>query len=115
MPEWSLRGAPGRPGGPLARPPSWPRRAPSWLPRTPPPTPPRLGTFLLLQKLLLYICPDRPGTVPRDFVCFLFRLFLPGKRLLIGDVFLWLDRRRLHGSSPTTTPARLQSKEVRRM
>src|ERR1041384_4138443 len=72
-PEWSRRGAPGRPGGPLARPPSWPRWAPSWLPRTPPPTPPRLGTFLLLQKFLLYICPDRPGIISRDFVCFLFR------------------------------------------
>src|SRR3954467_1031173 len=54
-------------------PPSWPRRAPSWQPRTPPPTPPRLGTFLLLQKCLLYICPDRPGSVSRDFVCFLSR------------------------------------------
>src|ERR1043165_915667 len=81
MPEWSRRGASGRPGGPLARPPSWPRRAPSWLPWTPPPTPPRLGTFLLLQKFSLYICPDRTGTVPRDFACFLFRLFLPGKLL----------------------------------
>src|SRR4051812_25287596 len=56
---------------PWRGPPSWPRRAPSWLPRTPPPTPPRLGTFLLLQKFLLYICPDRPGIVSRDFVCFL--------------------------------------------
>ena len=27
----------------------------------------------MLQKFLLYICPDRPGTVSRDFVCFLSR------------------------------------------
>ena len=53
--------------------PSWPRRAPSWLPWTPPPTPPRLETFLLLQKFLLYICPDRPGTVSHDFFCFISR------------------------------------------
>src|ERR1041384_551668 len=46
---------------------------------------------------------------------FSFGLFLPGKKPLIGDVFLWLERRRLYGSSSTTTPARLQSKEVRRM
>src|SRR3954469_13794317 len=72
-PEWSRRVAPGRPGAPLARPPSWPRRAPSWLPRTPPPTPPRLVTFLLLQKCLLYICPDRPDTVSRNLVCLLSR------------------------------------------
>ena len=66
---------------PWRGPPFRPRRAPSWLPWTPPPTPPRLETFLLLQKFLLYIFPDRPGTVPHDFVCFLFRLFLPGKLL----------------------------------
>src|SRR3954469_11026337 len=72
-PEWSRRGAPGRPGGPLARPHSWPRQEPSSVPWTPPPTPPRLETFLLLQKFLLYICPDSPNTVSRDFVCFLFR------------------------------------------
>ena len=30
---------------------------------------------------MLYIFPDRPGTVSHDFVCFLFRLFLPGKLL----------------------------------
>src|SRR3954465_13460967 len=46
---------------------------------------------------------------------FFLGLFLPGKKLLIGDVFLWLERRRLHGPSSTTTPARLQSKEVHRM
>src|ERR1043165_800175 len=66
-PERSSREAPWR------GPPSWPRRAPSWLPQTPPPTPPRLGTFLLLQKFLLYICSDSLGTVSRDFVCFLSR------------------------------------------
>src|SRR4051812_16008445 len=60
-PEWSRRGAPG------------PRQAPSWVPWTPTLTPPRLETFLLLQKFLLYICPDSPGTVSRDFVCFLSR------------------------------------------
>src|ERR1041385_4458048 len=49
----------------------WTYQAPSWLPWTLPPTPPRLETFLLLQKFLLYICPDSPGTVSHDFVCFL--------------------------------------------
>ena len=34
-----------------------------------------------MQKFLVYIFPDRPDTVPRDFVFFLFRLFLPGKLL----------------------------------
>src|ERR1043165_7469174 len=68
-PERSSRG----PGGLLARPPSWPRQAPSWVPWTPTPTPPRLETFLLLQKFLLYICPDSSGTISRNFVCFLSR------------------------------------------
>src|SRR3954467_10403292 len=63
----------------MARPPSWPRRVPSWAPRTPSPTPLWLETLLLLQKVFLYICPDRPGTVSHDFVCFLFALFLRGK------------------------------------
>src|SRR3954463_7563544 len=57
---------------------SWPRKAPSWVPWTPTLTPPRLETFLLLQKFLLYICLDSPGTVSRDFVCFLFDMVLPG-------------------------------------
>src|SRR4051812_36994512 len=70
---WSRRGALGGPGGLLARPPSWPCRAPSWAPWTPPPNPLWLETFLLLQKVLLYICPDSPGTVSRDFVCFVSR------------------------------------------
>src|SRR3954471_1542286 len=60
------------------RAPSWPRQAPSWVPSTPTPTPPWLETFLLLQKFLLYICPDSSGTVSRDFVCFFLGLFLPG-------------------------------------
>src|SRR4051812_14174551 len=60
-PEWSRRGAPG------------PRQAPSWVPWTPTLTPPRLETFLLLQKFLLYICPDSSGTVSHDFVGFLSR------------------------------------------
>src|ERR1041384_1715922 len=68
-PERSSRGARRPPGAA----PSWPCQAPSWVPWTPTPTPPRLGTFLLLQKFLLYICPDSPGTVSRDFVCFLSR------------------------------------------
>src|SRR4051812_9164300 len=54
-------------------PPSLPRRVPSWAPRTPSPTPLWIETFLLLQFFLLYICKDRPGTVSRDFMCFLSR------------------------------------------
>src|SRR4051812_5345631 len=56
---------------PWRGPTSWPRREPSWLPRTPSPTPPRLRTFLLLQKFLLYICPDRPDNLSRNLVCFI--------------------------------------------
>src|SRR4051812_43358737 len=66
-PKRSRRGAPGGPGA------SWPRREGPWGPRSPSPTPLWLVTFLLLQKFLLYICPDRPDTVSRDFVCFLSR------------------------------------------
>ena len=68
-PERSSRGPRRPPGAAL----SWPRQAPSWVPWTPTPTPPRPETFLLLLKFLLYICPDSPGTVSRDFVCFLSR------------------------------------------
>src|SRR4051812_5125017 len=70
-PNWSRRGAPGGPGAPLARPISWPRRLAAWEPRSLSPTPFWLVTFLFLQKFLLYICPDSPGTVSCDFVCFL--------------------------------------------
>ena len=68
-PERSSRG----PRHPLERPTSWPRREAAWAPRSPSPTPLWLVTFLLLQKFLLYICPDRPGTVSRDFLCSLSR------------------------------------------
>src|SRR3954463_12847295 len=81
-PEWSRRGAPGGPGAPLARPTSWPRREASWDPRSPSPTPLWLVTFLLLQKFLLYICPDRPGTISRNFVCFLSP-FVSARKTLI--------------------------------
>src|SRR4051812_48427624 len=43
------------------------------MPWTPTLTPPRLETFLLLQKFLLYICPNISGTISRDFMCFLSR------------------------------------------
>src|ERR1041385_705178 len=77
-PNWSRRGAPGGPGAPLARPTSWPRREAAWAPRSASPTPLWLVTFLLLQNVLLPICPDSPGTVSLDFACFLLELFLPG-------------------------------------
>src|SRR4051812_23391182 len=73
---------------PWRGPTSWPRRAPSWMPRTLPPTPPRLRTFLLLQKFLLYICPDRPVTVSRNPVCFLSRSVSARTKAVVGDVFL---------------------------
>src|SRR4051812_6724636 len=76
-PKWSRRPAPGGPGAPLARPHPWQRREAAWAPRGPSLIPLSPVTFLSVQKILLYIFSDCSGNVSRDFVCFLFDLFLP--------------------------------------
>ena len=63
----------------MARASPWPRQETAWTTRSLSPTLLWLVTFLLVQKCLLYIFPDRPGFVSCDSVRFLFNLFVRGE------------------------------------